>query len=132
MLLGNRAGTMEARPDVLLIVWDVLVFLDVPLVPNEQTSNINTAIPKLNYAQAQKQITGNHRQLKLIMRYKTYLKCQGSLLTQPPIHRYPTGRYFMIHKLTLSRMMSISEYFIPLTSTGVSLEKTNHETKVQG
>lgn len=38
VLLGDRAGAMEARPDVLLVVRDGLVFLDVPLVQNEATS----------------------------------------------------------------------------------------------
>lgn len=38
MLLGDSAGAMEARPDVLLIVWDGLVFLDVPLVQKEVIS----------------------------------------------------------------------------------------------
>lgn len=32
-----------------------------------------------------------------------------------------------LYKLTLSRIMSISEYFIPLTSTGVSLERKQEE-----
>lgn len=36
VLLGDRAGAMEAWPDVLLVVWDGLVFLDVPLVQNEE------------------------------------------------------------------------------------------------
>lgn len=33
----------------------------------------------------------------------------------------------IFYKLTLSRIMSISEYFIPLTSTGVSLEQKPEE-----
>lgn len=39
----------------------------------------------------------------------------------------PTSTDITLDKLTLSRMMSISEYFIPLTSTGVSLEKKPEE-----
>lgn len=35
----------------------------------------------------------------------------------------PTSTNIMTLRLTLSRMMSISEYFIPLTSTGVSLDR---------
>lgn len=68
MLLGDCAGAMEARPDVLLIVWDGLVFLDVPLVQNEETS-LPLQFPKaiLN-TQAQKQFRGIHRQLQLIRR----------------------------------------------------------------
>lgn len=38
-----------------------------------------------------------------------------------------TGTNIRLYKLTLSRIMSISEYFIPLTSTGVSLEKRPKE-----
>ena len=38
-------------------------------------------------------------------------------------------RGFRPYGLTLSRMMSISEYFIPLTSTGVSL---NQKQTAQG
>lgn len=32
MLLGNRAGAVEAWPDVLLVVGNGLIFLDVPLM----------------------------------------------------------------------------------------------------
>lgn len=39
----------------------------------------------------------------------------------------PTSTDITLGKLTLSKMMSISEYFIPLTSTGVSLEKKPEE-----
>lgn len=31
VLLGNRAGAVEARSDVLFVVWNGLVFLDVAL-----------------------------------------------------------------------------------------------------
>lgn len=47
-------------------------------------------------------------------------------LSHEAIH---TTRYthIRVYKLTLSRMMSISEYFIPLTSTGMSLEQKPEE-----
>lgn len=87
VLLGDCAGAMEARPDVLLIVWDGLVFLDVPLVQNEETSLPLQFSKAILNAWVPKQFRSNHRQLQLILRYKTHLQSQESLLNQlGPIH----------------------------------------------
>lgn len=83
VLLGDCAGAMEARPDVLLIVWDGLVFLDVPLVQNEETSlplRFSKAIWRTH--KFKKQFRGSHRQPQLILSYKTHLQSQVNLLNQ--------------------------------------------------
>lgn len=53
MLLGNCAGAMEARSDVLLVVRNGLVFLDVSLKTNVQDERLMYAATTLYLVKSQ-------------------------------------------------------------------------------
>lgn len=52
VLLCDRAGAMKARPDVLLVVWNGLVFLDVALVVVNERDPPNSSGPDIKINKA--------------------------------------------------------------------------------
>lgn len=60
VLLRDRAGAMEARPDVLLVVWNGFVLLDVALVVVNERDPPNSSGPGVKINRARMLLVYSH------------------------------------------------------------------------
>lgn len=87
MLLGDRTGAMETRPDVLLVVRNGLIFLNVPLIKTCMMNKICTCIDHVIFERSNMKRKNWPSGCVYLQRYI----CLYSVIVMLPFGTFPEG-----------------------------------------